>query len=134
MGCTLPTSNDVQKPEKPKWRPPRVGRPNYDRFRAEELPTVITEIRIFADSMRIHEKAPGEKGGRPPASRRDLLKSLLFLEKARAPIPESNGWLPEFHDLRGPEHVCCLRTLYKYRSDPGITQLLDRAIKVRIHG
>jgi len=107
-----------------------VGRANYDRFRREELPAVITEIRIFADSMRIHEKRPGENGGRPCASRRDLLKSFLFLEKARVPFPESKGWLTEFQDLLGLEHVYCARTLYKYRSAPGITQLLDRAINV----
>jgi hypothetical protein len=106
-----------------------VGRPNYDRFRAAELPDILTEVRRFSDAMRIHEMAPGEKGGRPPASRRDLLKTFLFLEKARVPIPESTGWLHEFQDLLGLDHVYCPRTLYKYRGDLGITKLLHRAIR-----
>ena len=90
----------------------------------------MREIRTFADSMRIHEKAPRPEGGRPPASRRDLLKSYLFLEKARVPVLESRGWLTEFKDDLGLEHVYCVRTLYNYRGDRGITQLLSRAVNV----
>lgn len=90
---------------------------------------VIAETRTFADSMRIHEKGPGENGGRPPASPRDLLKIFLFLEKARVPIPESTAWLTQFQDLLGLGHVYRPRTLYKYRRDLGITKLLRRAIR-----
>ncbi len=104
-----------------------MGRPNYDRFRAGELPEVVRRIRLLVDAMRVHEKAPGGPG-HPPALRRDLLKSFLFLEKARVPVLESKGWLTEFKDALGLEHIYAVRTLYKYRAQRGFTKLLERAL------
>lgn len=71
----------------------------------------MREIDALVDSMRIDEKGPGGPG-HPPASRRDLLKSFLFLEKARVPVLETKGWLTEFKDAPGLGHVYAVRPLY----------------------
>jgi hypothetical protein len=39
--------------------PPRIGRPKYDEFRANEVGEVPRETRALVDNERIHEKEAG---------------------------------------------------------------------------
>jgi len=105
--------------------PPRIGRPKYDEFRANEVGEVPREIREFVDNERIHEKELGQPG-RPPCKRRDIIKCLLLIELLHCVIQESWSLLNIFKDTLGLEKVPRPRTLYQYRADPGITATLQR--------
>lgn len=113
------------RPKKKKWMPPRIGRPNYDKFRANEIGEVVKKVQTTVDDMRIHEKVPGQPG-RPPAKRRDLIKSLLFLEDMKCNIQKSPSILPVWKDALGIETIYAPRTLYKYRASPNMTEILKR--------
>jgi hypothetical protein len=108
--------------------PPRIGRPNYDRFRANEHMAVATEIRDLVDKERIHEKRPGGRG-RPPAKKRDVIKCLLFLELARCVVPKSPSVLLVYKDILGITAIPAPRTLYEYRAMPSIAGTLRRLQK-----
>jgi hypothetical protein len=105
--------------------PPRIGRPKYDEFRANEVGEVPREIRELVDNERIHEKEPGQPG-RPPCKRRDIIKCLLLIEFMNCVAQKSWSLLNIFKDTLGLEKVPRPRTLYQYRADPGITATLQR--------
>jgi len=107
------------------WRPPKIGRSNYDRFRAEEKTVVLQEAVSLVDNTRIHEKAPGGRG-RPPAKKRDLIKCLLFLILFRVTVQDSPSILPTYKDTLGVEKIPAPRTIYKYRALPELTPILER--------
>lgn len=75
--------------------------------------------------MRIHEKAPGQPG-RPPAKKRDIIKSLLFLELMRCQIQKSPSILSVYKEALGLGKIYAPRTLYKYRAKPSMTRILKR--------
>jgi hypothetical protein len=105
--------------------PPRIGRPNYDKFRANEIGEVVKKILTTVDDMRIHEKVPGQPG-RPPAKKRDIIKSLLFLEEMKCNVQKSPSILPIYKETLGIGKIYAPRTLYKYRASPNMTELLKR--------
>ena len=110
---------------KKKWMPPRIGRSNYDKFRADDVFLVAREIADFVDRERIHEKQPGGSG-RPPMKKRDIIKSLLFLEHFNCNIQKSPSMLEMHKELLGLEKVPKPRTLYKYRAMPEMSGILER--------
>jgi hypothetical protein len=88
---------------------------------------VVEEIRLVMDMMRIHEEKR-QGPGRKPAHKRDIIKSLLFLEKIGCPIQESYSVLSIFQEQLGLTRVYKPRTLYKYRADPKMTLILERIL------
>ena len=116
-------------PKKKKgWMPPRIGRPKYDKFRGDEVLHVAREIADFVDRERIHEKQPGGPG-RPPIKKRDIIKSLLFLEQFRCCIQKSPSMLEMHKDLLRLVKIPKPRTLYKYRAMPEMSGILERLQK-----
>lgn len=113
------------RPRKKRWQHPRIGRPNYDEFRANEVVEVAKEIRMLVEDADIREKRLGGRG-RPPAKRRDVIKCLLFLEKMNRQIQESRSLLLSWKDQLGIGKIPAPRTLYKYRADPRMTLVLER--------
>lgn len=113
------------RPKKKRWMPPRIGRSNYDRFRADEFVAVANDIRDIVDKERIHEKRPGGRG-KPPAKKRDIIKCLLFLEQMRCVIPKSTSLLYANRDILGLENIPAPRTLYDYRAMPSTSSTLKR--------
>lgn len=107
---------------------PRVGRPKYDEFRGNEVLHVAREIADFVDRERIHEKQPGGPGRRP-MKKRDIIKSLLFLEQFRCCIQKSPSMLEMHKDLLRLEKIPKPRTLYKYRAMPEMSGILERLQK-----
>jgi len=83
---------------------PRIGRPKYGEFRANEVGEVPREIRELVDNERIHEKEPGQPG-RPPCKRRDIIKCLLLIEFMNCVIQESWSLPNIFKGTRGLENV-----------------------------
>lgn len=113
------------RPRKKRWQPPKIGRPKYDRFRANEIMVVVEEIRTLVDGERIHEKQPGGRG-RPPAKKHDIIKCLLFLELLKCVIQKSPSLLFFYKATLGLTKVPSPRTLYEYRATPSITLTLER--------
>lgn len=113
--------------QRKKWRPPRIGRANYDSFRLHEVVEVIDEIKLLVDMERFHERHKGKRGRRP-ARKQDILKSILFLEKLKCPICESGGLLQIFKYTLGLKTVYKPRTLYKYRASPVLTVILEKLV------
>lgn len=114
--------------KKKKWMEPRIGRSRYDQFRGDEVLHVSREIADFVDRERIHEKRLGCPG-RPPMKKRDIIKSLLFLELFRCRIQKSPSMLEMHKDLLGLENIPKPRTLYKYRAMPEMSGILERLQK-----
>ena len=104
---------------------PRVGRPKYDKFRANEVLHVAEEITDFVDRERIHEKRPGGPG-RPPIKKRDIIKSLLFLTHFKCCIQKSPSMLEMHKNILKLEKIPKPRTLYKYRAMPEMSGILER--------
>jgi len=80
--------------------PPRIGRPKYDEFRANEVGEVPREIRALVDNERIHEKEAG-RPGRPPYKRRDIIKCLPLIEFMNCVAQKSWSLLNIFKDALG---------------------------------
>lgn len=116
------------RPKKKRWQPPRIGRSNYDRFRADEVMVIVREIRDIVDRERIHEKKPGGRG-KPPAKKRDVLKCLLFLESICCVIQKSPSVLEFYKDILGLTKIPKPRTLYDYRAKPSLMETLKRLQK-----
>ena len=83
------------------------------------------EVKCLVDNERIHEKHPGGRG-RPPAKKRDVIKSLLLLELLRCQVQKSSSLLNFCKELVGLNKIPAPSTLYKYRALPGITSTLER--------
>lgn len=120
------------RPKKKKWMPPRTGRSEYDKFRANEVMDVANEIRMFVGRERIHEKQPGGPG-RPPAKKRDILKCLLLLEYLNCKIQKSPSMLRIFKDVLKIDKIPAPRTLYKYRAMSNMTGILERLLDKSAH-
>jgi len=127
MPSTIRKRKRCLNKQRKNWRPPRIGRSNYDSFRLHEVVEVIDEIKLLADMERFHERRKGKRGRRP-ARKRDILKSLLFLEKLKCPICESGGLLQIFKYTLGLNNVYKPRTLYKYRASPVMTVILEKLV------
>jgi hypothetical protein len=105
--------------------PPRIGRPRYDLFRADEVAAVTEEVRRLVDKEDIREKQLGGRG-RPPIKKRDILKCLLALELLKCQIQKAPSLLPLVIDQLGLEAIPAPRTLYKYRAMRSLSLTLER--------
>ena len=117
----------LRKRGRPRKKIPRIGRSNYDEFRSNEILDVTWEIKRFIDRIRLREKPAGRRG-RPPIKKRDILKSLLFIELMTCSIPRAPSLLLMHKEILGLDRIPAARTLYKYRAQMEMTKPLERLV------